>query len=178
MEEMFCFQCQQTAHNSGCEGRAGVCGKKSDTANYQDELTGALIGLSRAVRKKLALNPDASFEHADELILKGLFTTITNVNFFNDTIIKLIHEVNVEKDRIYPDIMNYDVRHIWEDQEDIRSLKSLILFGLRGMAAYAYHAYALDYVDKNVLDFFYEGLEAIASEKSSDELLALVLKTG
>ena len=56
-------------------------GKKSDTANYQDELTGALIGLSRAVRKKLALNPDASFEHADELILKGLFTTITNVNF-------------------------------------------------------------------------------------------------
>ena len=44
MEEMFCFQCQQTAHNSGCEGRAGVCGKKSDTANYQDELTGALIG--------------------------------------------------------------------------------------------------------------------------------------
>ena len=49
MEEMFCFQCQQTAHNSGCEGRAGVCGKKNDTANYQDELTGALIGLSRAV---------------------------------------------------------------------------------------------------------------------------------
>ena len=163
MEEMFCFQCQQTAHNSGCEGRAGVCGKKSDTANYQDELTGALIGLSRAVRKKLALNPDASFEHADELILKGLFTTITNVNFFNDTIIEL---------------MNYDVRHIWEDQEDIRSLKSLILFGLRGMAAYAYHAYALDYVDRNVLDFFYEGLEALGSEKSSDELLALVLKTG
>ena len=80
------------------------------------------------MRKKLALNPDASFEHADELILKGLFTTITNVNFFNDTIIELIHEVNVEKDRIYPDIMNYDVRHIWEDQEDIRSLKSLILF--------------------------------------------------
>ena len=178
MEEMFCFQCQQTAHNSGCEGRAGVCGKKSDTANYQDELTSALIGLSRAVCKKLALNPDASFEHADELILKGLFTTITNVNFFNDTIIELIREVNVEKDRIYPDIMNYDVRHIWEDQEDIRSLKSLILFGLRGMAAYAYHAYALDYVDRNVLDFFYEGLEALGSEKGSDELLALVLKTG
>ena len=178
MEEMFCFQCQQTAHNSGCEGRAGVCGKKNDTANYQDELTGALIGLSRAVCKKLALNPDASFEHADELILKGLFTTITNVNFFNDTIIGLIREVNVEKDRIYPDIMNYDVHHIWEDQEDIRSLKSLILFGLRGMAAYAYHAYALDYVDRNVLDFFYEGLEALGSEKSSDELLALVLKTG
>ena len=54
MEEMFCFQCQQTAHNSGCEGRAGVCGKKSDTANYQDELTGALIGLN-VLRKRLAV---------------------------------------------------------------------------------------------------------------------------
>ena len=91
MEEMFCFQCQQTAHNSGCEGRAGVCGKKSDTANYQDELTGALIGLSRAVRKKLALNPDASFEHADELILKRvvhhplpmlIFSMIRSSNLF------------------------------------------------------------------------------------------------
>ena len=48
MNEMFCFQCQQTAHNSGCEGKVGVCGKKSDTANYQDEVVGALIGLARA----------------------------------------------------------------------------------------------------------------------------------
>lgn len=67
----------------------------------------------------------------------------------------------------------------WEDQEDIRSLKSLILFGLRGMAAYAYHVHALDYVDKNVLDFFYmKGLEAIASEKSSDEITCTRIKNG
>ena len=50
MREMFCFQCQQTAHNTGCDGKAGVCGKKADTANYQDELIGALIGLARAAR--------------------------------------------------------------------------------------------------------------------------------
>ena len=77
MREMFCFQCQQTAHNTGCDGKAGVCGKKADTANYQDELIGALIGLARAAR---AGTPTP---HTDELILKGLFTTITNVNFNN-----------------------------------------------------------------------------------------------
>ena len=80
MHEMFCFQCQQTAHNTGCEGKAGVCGKKSDTANFQDDLTGALIGLARAVNEK------KSTKASDELVLKGLFTTITNVNFYNDTI--------------------------------------------------------------------------------------------
>lgn len=172
MGDMFCFQCQQTAHNTGCEGRAGVCGKKADTANYQDELTGALIGLSRAVR---AEKPTAK---ANELMMKGLFTTITNVNFYNDTIRKLIDEVNAEKDKIKPDTENYDVQKIWEDSEDIRSLKSLILFGLRGMAAYAYHSYALGYEDEEVQGFFYDGLHAIGEEYGVDELLPLVLKTG
>ena len=91
MGDMFCFQCQQTAHNTGCEGSAGVCGKKADTANYQDDLVSALIGLARAVRKKGAT------EKSDELMLKGLFTTITNVNFYNDTICALIDEVNKRK---------------------------------------------------------------------------------
>lgn len=172
MGDMFCFQCQQTAHNTGCEGRAGVCGKKADTANYQDELTGALIGLARAVK---AEKPTAK---ANELMMKGLFTTITNVNFYNDTIRKLIDEVNAEKDKIKPDTENYDVQKIWEDSEDIRSLKSLILFGLRGMAAYAYHSYALGYEDEEVQGFFYDGLHAIGEEYGVDELLPLVLKTG
>lgn len=172
MGDMFCFQCQQTAHNTGCEGRAGVCGKKADTANYQDELTGALIGLARAVK---AEKPTAK---ANELMMKGLFTTITNVNFYNDTIRKLIDKVNAEKDKIKPDTENYDVQKIWEDSEDIRSLKSLILFGLRGMAAYAYHSYALGYEDEEVQGFFYDGLHAIGEEYGVDELLPLVLKTG
>ena len=72
MQEMFCFQCQQTAHNTGCDGKAGVCGKKADTANYQDEVIGALIGLAQAVQAGTAT------DRTDELMLKGLFTTITN----------------------------------------------------------------------------------------------------
>ena len=94
MKEMFCFQCQQTAHNTGCEGKAGVCGKKSDTANFQDELIGALIGLARAAKSG---RPTAQ---TDELILKGLFTTITNVNFNNETIKKMKTEIETEKGRI------------------------------------------------------------------------------
>ncbi len=172
MQEMFCFQCQQTAHNTGCEGKAGVCGKKSDTANYQDALTSALIGLSRAVE---SAKPT---KESDELMITGLFTTITNVNFYNDTIIDLIDKVMREKEKISAEAKNYDVRDIWEDDEDIRSLKSLILFGLRGMAAYAYHAFALGFTDPEVTAFFYEGLCAIGEDYDADTLLPLVLKTG
>ena len=87
MKEMFCFQCQLTAHNVACDGKVGVCGKKSDTANFQDELTGALIGLARASKSG---NPT---DKTDVLILKGLFTTITNVNFNDVTIKKMKTEV-------------------------------------------------------------------------------------
>ncbi|MGC4018530.1 MAG: hydroxylamine reductase [Muricomes sp.] len=172
MGEMFCFQCQQTAHNTGCEGNAGVCGKKSDTANFQDELTSALIGLSRAVKSAKAT------EKSDELMLTGLFTTITNVNFYNDTIMRLIEDTNAEKEKIAAGTENYDVSDIWSADEDIRSLKSLILFGLRGMAAYAYHAYVLGFTDDEVTAFFYEGLHAIGENYKMDKLLPLVLKTG
>ena len=80
MGDMFCFQCQQTAHNTGCEGSAGVCGKKADTANYQDDLVSASDWISQSGAK------EGATEKSDELMLKGLFTTITNVNFYNDTI--------------------------------------------------------------------------------------------
>jgi hydroxylamine reductase len=172
MQEMFCFQCQQTAHNTGCEGRAGVCGKKSDTANFQDELTGAMIGLSRAV------NQGESTSQSDELMIKGLFTTVTNVNFYNDTIKALIEQIHAEKDEIGENAEDYQMQNIWEADEDIRSLKSLILFGLRGMAAYAYHAFALGYTNSDVTQFFYEGLFAIGEDYDLDHLLELVLKTG
>ncbi|MEG0541906.1 MAG: hydroxylamine reductase, partial [Angelakisella sp.] len=162
---MFCFQCQQTAHNTGCEGKAGVCGKKSTTANNQDDLTDALIGLARAVKN--AKPTKAS----DELMMKGLFTTITNVNFNDATVKKLTDEINAEKDTIAKNTDNYDVQKIWEDNEDIRSLKSLILFGLRGMAAYAYHAFALGYTDDTVTDFFYEGMYALGEDYSMEQLL-------
>ncbi|WP_408609853.1 hydroxylamine reductase [Konateibacter massiliensis] len=170
---MFCFQCQQTAHNTGCEGKSGVCGKKSDTANYQDELTGALIGLARAAKS------GRPTENTHKIVMEGLFTTITNVNFYNDTIKKLTTKIHEERTRINAEkYEDYDMRCLWEDHEDIRSLKSLILFGLRGMAAYAYHAMALGKMDEDVNNFFYEGLYAIGEDLGQDELLSLVLKTG
>lgn len=173
MKDMFCFQCQQTAHNTGCEGKAGVCGKKADTANYQDEIIGALIGLSRAAKDG---NPT---EKTDALMEKALFTTITNVNF-NDTMIReIISEVQQEKQRIsrgeHPD---YDMKKLWDGDENIRSLKSLVLFGLKGMAAYAYHARVLRHTCREVDEFFYEALFQIGEEGSQESLLPLVLKTG
>lgn len=173
MNEMFCFQCQQTAHNTGCEGKAGVCGKKADTANYQDDLVGALIGLARAARSGVPTSA------TDELVLKGLFTTITNVNFNDVTIKKMKTEIEKEKGRINSaKFEDYDMKNIWDDHEDIRSLKSLVLFGIKGMAAYAYHAFVLGKTDSTVNGFFYDALFAIGENKTPDELLALVLKTG
>lgn len=173
MNKMFCFQCQQTAYNTGCEGKVGVCGKKADTANFQDELVGALIGLSRATRSG---NPTA---RTDELVLKGLFTTITNVNFNDVTIKKMKTEIEKEKGRINSEkFEDYDMKNVWDEHEDIRSLKSLILFGIKGMAAYAYHAFILGKTDSEVNSFFYDALYAIGEKKTPDELLSLVLKTG
>ena len=173
MKDMFCFQCQQTAHNTGCEGKAGVCGKKADTANYQDEIIGALIGLSRAAKDG---NPT---ERTDALMEKALFTTITNVKFNDPTIRESISEVQQEKQRIsrgeHPD---YDMKKLWDGNENIRSLKSLVLFGLKGMAAYAYHARVLRHTCREVDEFFYEALFQIGEEGSQESLLPLVLKTG
>ncbi len=173
MKDMFCFQCQQTAHNTGCEGKAGVCGKKADTANYQDEIIGALIGLSRAAK-----DGDPT-ERTDALMEKALFTTITNVNFNDTTIREIISEVQQEKQRIsrgeHPD---YDMKKLWDGNENIRSLKSLVLFGLKGMAAYAYHARVLRHTCREVDEFFYEALFQIGEEGSQESLLPLVLKTG
>ncbi|MBT9625859.1 hydroxylamine reductase [Ruminococcus bicirculans] len=173
MKDMFCFQCQQTAHNTGCDGKVGVCGKKADTAVYQDELIGALIALANAAENS------SSTEKTDMLILKGLFTTITNVNFNNVTIKQLTEEIHIERNNINSQKFDdYDMKKLWNDHEDIRSLKSLILFGIKGMAAYAYHAQALGKADSEVTSFFYKALRAIGSENDPEKLLGLVLETG
>lgn len=172
MDNMFCFQCEQTARGTGCTGKRGVCGKEYTTANLQDDLTAALIGLARAVQdnKRTA--------NSDLLMLQGLFTTITNVNFDDESLEILIEKVNKEKESISTTADNYDPNNIWTADEDIRSLKSLILLGLRGVGAYAYHAYVLGYENEEVYNFFYEALDAISRDKSADELLSYVLKTG
>lgn len=181
--KMFCFQCEQTAGCTGCTGQIGVCGKKSDIAELQDELTGALIDLARVSGGK---SPDAD---TDRLMLEGLFTTITNVNFNEETIKKQIEAVTKKKNALIPPWKacagphyygndRYDMKRLWNADEDIRSLKSLILFGLRGMAAYAYHALILGYTDQEVDAFFYEGLSAIGEDWDMEQLLPLALKVG
>lgn len=174
-QNMFCFQCEQTAGCSGCTKSVGVCGKKSSTANLQDELTGALISLAKLSES----NPVG--KHTTRLMIRALFTTVTNVNFNDDVLEEMIAQVHAEKDKIASEGRNtkdYDMKHIWNAPEDIRSLKSLILFGVRGMAAYAYHAAVLGYTDDEVDAFFYQALAALCCDLEMNELLAIVLKVG
>ena len=179
---MFCYQCEQTAGCSGCVGKAGVCGKSAAVANLQDQLTGVLIGLARAADTNA---PTASTHRA---VIEGLFTTLTNVNFNEETVRQQIDAVRREKAALTPDCAacaspcgraeEYDMALLWDADEDIRSLKSLILFGLRGMAAYTYHAMVLGYTDEEVNRFFYEGLFAVGEDWGMEELLPVVMKVG
>ena len=156
---MFCFQCEQTAGCGGCTGNAGVCGKKAETAHFQDKLTGALIGLAHATVGNEYMINDGT--HA--LIREALFATVTNVGFSDAAIGEMLDRVAVEKARITPGCSacaspcgrtrDYDMNDLWQADADIRSLKSLILFGIRGMAAYAQHAAALGYTDAAVDGF-------------------------
>ncbi len=164
MNKMFCFQCEQTAQCKGCTVQ-GVCGKTADTANLQDELTSKTIEFA---------NCAPYTQENVKLIIDALFTTITNVNFDNASIKNLTDEIS-EK---IPCDNKFDIKSVWECDEDIRSLKSLILFGLKGIAAYAHHAKVLGYSDEVVDKFFIEALQGISKDLSTDELLSLVLKTG
>ena len=182
-KKMFCFQCEQTAGCTGCTGNIGVCGKKSHTAQLQDELTGALIGLARAVDGGFGVT-----EQTYRIIIEGLFTTLTNVSFDDAAIIRQLERVRKEKTALVPDCGgcgmpcgrndDYDMKELWNAEENIRSLKSLILFGLRGMAAYAYHAMVLGYMDDEVNVFFCEGLFRIGEDMTMEALLPVVMKVG
>ena len=160
---MFCFQCEQTAKCSGCIGNTGVCGKSAKVAETQDELTGLLISLSRKF----------SGENIYKIIIDGLFTTVTNVSFNEKTERELIEQI-----KSFGVSEAYEMNKIWCAQEDIRSLKSLILFGIRGMAAYAYHARVLGYENENVNKFFVKALAALGDDLGMNELLPLVFETG
>ena len=183
MGNMFCFQCEQTAGCTGCTGKAGVCGKPADVANLQDELTGALIGLARAIDGEPQVE-----ESTWKLIIEGLFTTVTNVNFNEETVRELIQCVHQEKESLVPmcsgcaspcgKTSDYDLSQVWMAQEDIRSLKSLILFGIRGVAAYAYHAMVLGYTDEELNRFLGKALFAVGEDWDMEQLLPVVLEVG
>lgn len=172
--KMFCFQCEQTAGCSACTGGAGVCGKTSEVANLQDELSGSLIELVKAGAK-----PSKEMDH---LVLEVLFTTVTNVNFNSKTVQELIAKVDRETTKVTGNAVeqrvHFDMNKVWGDNEDIRSLKSLILFGIKGMAAYAYHAMVLGYTDEAVNSFFYKALRTIGEDHTMEELLPIVMEVG
>lgn len=171
MSDMFCFQCEQTAGGKGCT-KAGVCGKNAITANGQDELTCALVGLARAAEKT-----GNAGKQADELMMQGLFTTITNVNFDINRIKEIIQQIEKEKARL-GGAEDLAPEALWSGDADIVSLRSTLLLGLRGMAAYAWHACVLGKEDQEVMAWFYKGMRALGENHTVDEWLSLLMEFG
>ncbi|MGN0287596.1 MAG: hydroxylamine reductase [Atopobiaceae bacterium] len=182
VRQMFCYQCEQTARGKGCEGPRGVCGKPADVARLQDELTAALVSLSQVVLNNAGdKTEDLADKDTDQLVIDCLFTTITNVNFDADSVRALVQQVRDRAAQLAGDgeVPAYDLNQLWDEpNEDIRSLKSLILFGLRGVAAYAYHAAVLGRTSNTVDDFFYRALAALATQTEGAPLLELVDQVG
>ena len=191
---MFCYQCQEACKNTGCTV-AGMCGKKEDTANLQDLLVFALRGLATVAER----TGKADDKEIGELITRSLFVTITNANFDNDAISAIITEVLALRDKIkcdgscacsVPDCVTWSgspadyaakavsVGVLSTENEDVRSLRSLLTYGLKGIAAYAHHAEMLGKEDESIYAFLVEGLAALDKDLSADELVALVLKAG
>jgi hydroxylamine reductase len=172
-----------------------MCGKKEDTANLQDLLVFALRGLATVAER----TGKANDKEIGELITRSLFITITNANFDNDAISAAITEVLAMRDKIkcagscacsVPDCVTWSgspdeyaakavsVGVLSTENEDIRSLRSLLTYGLKGIAAYAHHAEMLGKEDEKIYAFLVEGLAALDKDLSADELVALVLRAG
>lgn len=171
MENMFCYQCEQTAKGTGCT-ISGMCGKKPDVAHEQDVLTCEMIALAKAVQQK-----DADSTKAVELITDGLFTTITNVNFHEKKIHKLAKKIKAERKNLGGDAV-ISTQELFHGDEDMLSLRSTLLFGLRGMAAYAHHARVLGKRDPDVDAWFIKGIATLADEHTVDEWLELLMEFG
>ena len=170
MANMFCFQCQQTAGNKGCIN-TGVCGKQPETAHLQDELVYELIRLATA-----AHDAHKHSKLTDRLLIDGLFTTLTNVNFDDEAIRTFTDHVRKERCKLTGD--DISLVSLWDGANDIVSLRSTLLFGMKGMAAYAHHAMNLGYMDDPVIKWFYKGLCEINKEHTPEEWIDLIMEFG
>lgn len=168
MDNMFCFQCQQTAKGTGCTV-SGVCGKKPGVSDAQDRLTAEMIALAKAA--------DPHSEKQVDLIVDGLFVTITNVNFDEKSIRRYESKIRQEREKLggKPALR---AERLFQGDENAVSLRSTLLFGLRGMAAYAYHARALGKRDTEVDAWFVRGMAALAGEYTVEEWLGLLMEFG
>lgn len=193
---MFCYQCQETAKNTGCTVR-GVCGKTEDTAMLQDLLVFALKGLAACALKA---GEKADLSETGRFVAKALFATITNANFDNDRISALIREALERRDAIKASAglaLTSPEAAVWSagtqeefmdkartvgilatGDEDIRSLRELLTYGMKGIAAYADHAAVLGHEDPDVYSFLLKGLEATTRNMTAQELVALVMECG
>ena len=169
---MFCYQCQEAAGNKACVN-VGICGKNEEVAQLQDSLIVQLKVISIWATKEKIRD-----EAVDRFILEGLFATITNVNFDATSIKKMIEKSTKIITRIKSPA-KVEAGILAEKNEDIRSLKELILYGLKGIAAYAVHAFVLGEKDSSIYQFTEEALAKISQKDiGADELTALTLKTG
>lgn len=173
--KMFCCQCEQTARGCGCT-EIGVCGKSAETAHAQDALTESLVRLAVACREKGG-SPDP---RTVGLLVDGLFSCVTNVDFdpWELRCRTLSVDDAVRKLEDPDDPCTFRLESVWREPPMTRSLKSLLLFGLRGMAAYASHAARLGSRSPIVDAFFVKGLSALAEKMRADRLLTLVLELG
>ena len=192
---MFCYQCEETLRGTACTTR-GVCGKDERVANLEDVLIYTTKGIGVVLKKANKFDREAA-----HFIAKALFTTITNVNFDEDRITDAIKEglrirdelkakYNVSDEGLHDSatftgstkedfLAQHDKAAVTaEKNEDVRSLKELMIYGLKGVAAYADHAAILGYEDDDVMKFFIDGMAATTEDLSVDELVNLVMKTG
>ena len=196
--QMFCYQCQETAGCSGCT-RVGVCGKQPDIAAMQDLLVYVTKGIS-AVTTTLRQEGVEIQPAVNHMITLNLFTTITNANFSKEAIIARIQETLSEKDLLLSKLTNKDVlpeAALWNgsveefdtkaaavgvlstENEDIRSLRELITYGLKGLSAYSKHANVLLQDNEEIDAFMQRTLAATLDDSLSvDDLIALTLETG
>ncbi|MFR5266340.1 hydroxylamine reductase [Clostridium sp.] len=199
---MFCFQCQETAGNKGCTIK-GVCGKTSDLAGLQDLLIYACKGLSvvSAEARKVGI-VDAK---VDKFIIESLFATITNANFDNEVFVARVKEAIELREALKKEVLakggnltNLPEATTWTcstreemeekapkigvlstENEDVRSLRELIIYGLKGLSAYLKHALQLGYINEEINGFMQVALaKTLDDSLSVDELVALALETG
>ena len=202
MEKMFCYQCQETAKGTGCTVR-GVCGKTSDVANLQDLLLFILKGIAHYRVQLRAL--DAVDHSADRFILDGLFMTITNANFDKQRFVEKIKEAIKLREQLKqafldkggkPEKITFEgafwtantleemeskagfVGVLSTENEDIRSLREMLTYGMKGMAAYTEHASNLGHENPSIYEFIDRGLVATTLPLSADQLVQMVLECG
>jgi len=200
---MFCYQCQETAKGTGCT-TTGVCGKDEKVANIQDLLIYVLKGISNVSTRARALGIEK--EEVNKFVVDSLFMTITNANFDYDRFVEKIREGLEIRDRLRDDYLKaggtlpsdlhesvnwiadtteeFDAKSqtvgiLTQENEDVRSLRELTIYGLKGMAAYTEHANNLGYKDDTIHKFIQEALTATTNDNLTvEELINLVNETG